>query len=117
MQQPLEKIVPVAIFKAEVEAWARRIGVEPKEVRLRPMNRKWASCSSRGRLTFDPALLRQPAQFRAEVIAHELLHLKVPNHGRLFRMMLKAHIQQEGNDKLDDLSVNDVIGQPEQEQA
>jgi len=88
--QRLEEVVPVAIFKAEVETWARRIGVEPKEVRLRPMKRKWASCSSRGRLTFDPALLRQPAPFRAEVIAHELLHLKVPNHGKLFRALLKS---------------------------
>ncbi|MDZ7343342.1 MAG: M48 family metallopeptidase [candidate division KSB1 bacterium] len=89
---PLEEIIPVAIFKAEVEAWARRIGVAPKEIRLRPMKRKWASCSSRGRLTFDTALLRQPARFRAEVIAHELLHLKVPNHGKLFRVLLKAHL-------------------------
>lgn len=89
---PLEESVPAELFKAEVRAWARRIGVEPREIHIRPMKRKWASCSSKGRLTFDSELLRQPARFRSEVIVHELLHLKVPNHGRLFRALLKAHL-------------------------
>ncbi|MGB9864351.1 MAG: M48 family metallopeptidase, partial [Candidatus Saccharicenans sp.] len=47
-------------------------------------------CSSKGRLTFDTELLKQPARFRAEVIVHELLHLKIPNHGPLFRNLMKA---------------------------
>ncbi|MBC7254524.1 MAG: M48 family metallopeptidase [Chloroflexi bacterium] len=90
---PLEEVVPLDLFRAEVAAWARRIGVEPREVRIRPMKRKWASCSSRGRLTFDIDLLRQPSAFRREVIIHELLHLKVPNHGPVFRSLLKAYLQ------------------------
>lgn len=65
--QPLEQAVPADLFRAEVRAWAERIGVEPREIHLRPMKRKWASCSSRGRLTFDTGLLRQPADKRAEV--------------------------------------------------
>ena len=89
----LEEAVAAAVFRAEVEAWARRIGVQPKETRLRPMKRKWASCSSAGRLTFDTGLLHQPAAFRAEAVVHELLHLKVPNHGRLFRSLLRSHIE------------------------
>jgi len=89
---PLEEAVPVELFKAEVRAWARRIGVEPREIRIRPMKRKWASCSSAGRLTFDKELLRRPAAFRAQVIVHELLHLKVPNHGRVFRALMRAYL-------------------------
>ncbi len=92
--RPLEEAVPAELFKAEVRAWAWRIGVEPKEIHIRPMKRKWASCSSKGRLTFDQELLRQPARFRAEVVVHELLHLKVPNHGRLFRALLQAHLAE-----------------------
>ncbi len=88
----LEEAVPVDLFKAEVQAWARRLGVTPREICLRPLKRKWASCSSRGCLTFDIELLRQPAVFRREVIVHELLHLKVPNHGPLFKALLKAYL-------------------------
>lgn len=90
----LEEVIPAPVFRAEVGTWARRIGVEPKEIRLRPMRRKWASCSSAGRLTFDTALLRQPAAFRSEATVHELLHLKVPNHGRLFRSLLRSHLSR-----------------------
>jgi predicted metal-dependent hydrolase len=93
--EPLEEAVPFDLFKAEVQAWAQRLGVTPREIHLRPMKRKWASCSSRGRLTFNTELLRQPAAFRREVIVHELLHLKVPNHGPLFKALLKAYLASE----------------------
>lgn len=88
----LEEAVPHDVFRAEVEAWTRRIGVTAREIRIRRMKRKWASCSSRGRITFDTELLRQPAEFRREVIVHELLHLKVPNHGGLFKALLRAFL-------------------------
>jgi len=101
LSAPLAETVPVAMFKAEVVAWARRIGVVPREVHVRPMKRKWASCSSRGRLTFDRDLLRQPAAFRAEVMAHELLHLKVPNHGKVFKSLLKAFLHQNRGSRAD----------------
>lgn len=92
--QPLEEAVPQDLFRAKVETWAGRLGVTPREVRIRPMKRKWASCSSRGRLTFDVDLLHQPPDFRREVIVHEPLHLKVPNHGKLFKALLKAYLQK-----------------------
>ena len=93
---PLEETIPADLLKAEVRAWARRIGVEDRvrEIHIRAMKSKWASCSSRGRLTFDAALLQQPASFRRQVIVHELLHLKLPNHGPLFRTLLRAFLAQ-----------------------
>lgn len=90
--ETLEEIITVELLKAEVAVWARRVGVEPKDVRIRPMARKWGSCSSAGRVTFDSGLLGQPAPFRAEVIVHELLHLRIPNHGPLFRSLLTGYI-------------------------
>ncbi len=92
---PLEEKVPAEIFKAEVRAWAKRIGVEPREIHLRPMKRKWGSCSTTGRLTFNTELLTQPAEFRREVIVEELLHLRVPNHGKLFKALRRAYLAME----------------------
>ena len=91
---PLEASITEEIFKSEVRAWANQIGVEPKAVTLRPMKRKWASCSSRGNLSFDIGLLRQTAEFRRQAIVHELLHLKYPNHGKLFRALEKAYLEE-----------------------
>jgi predicted metal-dependent hydrolase len=39
----------------------------------------------------DTDLLSEPISFRTEVIVHELLHLKIPNHGRVFKALLKAY--------------------------
>ena len=90
--EPLEEAVPRDLFRAEVQAWAKRIRVHPKEVHIRPMKRKWGSCSTTGRVTFDASLLRQPATFRKRVIVEELLHLRVPSHGKLFKALLRAHL-------------------------
>lgn len=97
------KAVSSGDFKKEVGFWSRHIGVEPKEVHIRPMKRKWASCSSQGRLTFNSDLLKEPSPFRAEVIVHELLHLQLPNHGKVFRALLRAYLAdprvgQSGNE-------------------
>jgi predicted metal-dependent hydrolase len=62
------------------------------------MRNKWGSCSTAGRLTLDADLARQPAEFRSEVIVHELLHLRVPNHGRLFKALLRAYLGKYRDD-------------------
>lgn len=79
-----------AEFQAEVEAWAQRLGVRPTVIQVRRMRHKWGSCSARGRVTFDADLLRQHPEFRKRVIVEELLHLRKPNHGKLFKSLLKA---------------------------
>jgi len=50
-------------FKAQVLKWAGKLDVEVRSLALRPMSRKWASCSSSGYLVFNEELLG----FRPEV--------------------------------------------------
>ena len=87
-------------MKREILLWAEKIRVKPKEIHIRKMKRKWASCSSHGRLTFDTALLDEPAEKRAEVIVHELLHLKYPNHGKMFNALLKSYLGKNGEGRI-----------------
>jgi len=89
----LEDSIPKEIFKAEVRSWAKKIGVEFNSITIRPMTKKWASCSSKGNLSFDNDLLEQPAEFRRKTIIHELLHLKYPTHNKLFKAMEKAYLK------------------------
>lgn len=56
------------------------------------MTRKWGSCSTSGIVTLAEDLADQETSFLDFVIAHELLHLRVPNHGRLFKALMSAHI-------------------------
>lgn len=80
-------------FKKEVLDWSKIIGVVPKKIHIRPMKRKLASCSSRGSLSFSTEVLESSAEVRKHTIIHELLHLKYPNHGKMFKIMLKYHLE------------------------
>jgi len=97
----MKKVTSALEFKREVRRWADKVGVEVKEIHLRGMKRKWASCSSKGRLTFDTSLLEKPVKTRAEVILHELLHLKYPNHGRMFKILLNTYMNKINNSTME----------------
>ena len=75
-----------------VEFWARRLNVRPRLVRVRRMTRKRGSCSTSGVLTFAADLADHEPGFQDFIIAHELLHLRVPNHGRLFKALMTAYV-------------------------
>ena len=77
---------------SRVEYWAGRLNVQPRQVRVQCMTRKWGSCSMSGIVTLANDLVDQEAGFQDFVIAHELLHLRVPNHGRLFKALMTAYV-------------------------
>jgi predicted metal-dependent hydrolase len=79
-------------FKEKVETWAKRIRVQPAQVRVQRMTRKWGSCPTAGWVSFAHDLLATSYAFQDYVIVHELLHLKVPNHGKLFKSYLTAYL-------------------------
>ncbi len=89
-----EAILKIDNFKNSVLEWAEKIEVEPKEIHLRQMSNKWASLSETGRLTFNSELLEKPRKFSDYVIVHELLHMKVPNHGKLFKSLMHAFLPE-----------------------
>lgn len=78
-------------FKAEITRWAAIMKVRPKQIHIQRMTQKWASCSGKGRVCFSADLLREPKTFQDYVIVHELLHLQVPNHGKLFKSLMNAY--------------------------
>ena len=88
--------MPAEEFKEEVFGWTQEIGVEPREIQFRNLKRKWASCSSRGRLTFSYELLKKTSEERTIVIVHELLHLRYHEHGKMFNSLLYAHLGKKG---------------------
>lgn len=45
------------------------------------------------RVTLSTSLLSKPKKKRDKVIVHELLHLRYPNHGKMFYMMLKSYLK------------------------
>ena len=56
------------------------------------MHNKWASCSTAGHLNFSDELLGLNSNLQDYIIVHELLHLRVPNHGKLWKSLMRAHL-------------------------
>jgi predicted metal-dependent hydrolase len=86
------KITDKDEFKYRVRRWAEKLDVRVTSVSLRPMTTKWASYSTAGRLTFDAFLLELGEELQEYVIVHELLHFHVPNHGKLWKSLMRAHL-------------------------
>lgn len=83
---------PAARLRRRVDLWAVKLRVMPRAVRVQQMTRKWGSCSTVGTVTLATDLDGESERFQDFVIVHELLHLKVPNHGRLFKALMTAHV-------------------------
>jgi predicted metal-dependent hydrolase len=79
-------------LKNAVYEWCDQIQVQVKQIQLRHMKQKWASISTTGRLTLNTELLDLAKEVGEYVIVHELVHLLVPNHGKLFKCCMSAYL-------------------------
>jgi hypothetical protein len=68
-----------------------KLRANPRIIRVQDMRRQWSSCWSAGTVTLAGDLADQNPRFQDFVIVHELLHLRVPTHGRLFTALISAH--------------------------
>ena len=83
---------PVQDLKRRTLAWAAKLRVNPKVIRVQKMRSKWGSCSAGGTLTLAADLTDEDTRFQDYVIVHELLHLRIAAHGRLFKALMSAHV-------------------------
>jgi len=81
-----------AEFKGRVYGFATKMKIDVKSLAIRPMSNKWASCSTDGNLNFNKELLDIDKELGEYVIVHELLHFKVPNHGKLWKSLMIAYL-------------------------
>ena len=85
-------LYPVQDLRRKTHAWAIKLKVNPRAIRVQDMRHKWGSCSSIGTVTFATDLAEKDAVFQDYVIVHELLHLRYGSHGKVFKALLTAHV-------------------------
>lgn len=100
-------------FRDRVEYWADRLNVDVTSISIRPMTRKWASCSTNGRLSFNLELLELDREIGDYVIVHELLHFSAPNHGKLWKMLMRAHLgaYEQVEERLKEISTEEYVSE------
>ncbi|USS40015.1 M48 family metallopeptidase [Thermococcus aggregans] len=75
-----------------IEERAASLGVKPKRVFIRKQRTRWGSCSPKGNLSFNLAMLALPLELIEYLVTHEVAHLVEMNHSKRFwRLVEKFH--------------------------
>jgi len=61
-----------------------KVGVTVKEVRVRDLGYRWASCNVHGKLAFHWKCIMAPFRIIDYIVAHELCHLHHRDHTQAF---------------------------------
>ena len=102
-----ELLVPDGDPRPAIERWYRRraraeiaprleracdrAGLAHSGLDIRAQRTRWASCSSRGRMSFNWRLLLAPERVLEYVVWHEVCHLAVLDHSPRFWALLARH--------------------------
>ena len=72
------------VIPERVKHYAALLGVTYGKITVRNQKTRWGSCSSKGNLNFNVALMLAPGEVLDSVIVHELCHRKEMNHSARF---------------------------------
>ncbi len=86
-----------------VKLLTRRIATSPSRIEVRDLGFRWGSCGKRDVIFFNWRLLQLPVRLADYVICHELVHLRVPNHGPAFWALLDG-VQPDWRERRDELA-------------
>lgn len=68
---------------------ADRYGFTYNKVTIKHNSTNWGSCSTKGNINLNLNLVRLPQVYRDYVLLHELCHLRHPDHGKAFHLLLE----------------------------
>jgi len=74
------------------QEWAMKMAVVPTYIGFRFAKRRWGSCSSSNRISFNYHLIKLPLSLIEYVVVHELAHIKHHNHSKNFWDFLHTHL-------------------------
>ena len=76
-----------------VESWAQKLEEPDVTWQVKEMKTMWGSCGAKRRiLLFNLELARVPKECIEYVVVHELTHLKVQNHSKVFEALMTQRL-------------------------
>jgi predicted metal-dependent hydrolase len=83
-----------ARLSACIDRWSARTGLRPQRLRIGDPKSRWASCSSRGTLSFSWRIMALDDELVDYLVCHELAHLRHAHHGPEFWSLLESWVPQ-----------------------
>lgn len=77
------------VIPERVKYYAPLVGVDYGRITIRRQHTRWGSCSSKGNLNFNVALMKVPFPVLDYVVVHELCHRIEMNHSRSFWLQVE----------------------------
>ena len=69
--------------------FASRYGFTYNRVAIKHNSSNWGSCSTKGNINLNLSIIRLPRILQDYVLLHELCHLRHPDHGHAFHLLLE----------------------------
>lgn len=85
----------ILTLPSRVSHYARKMNLDPKEIRFKKMRRRWGSCSSEGIVTLNTMMMQLSYPHIDYIIVHELAHLRHMNHSREFHAVVRSVLENE----------------------
>ena len=71
-------------LKDRVKLISKRIAIKYSSMKIKSYRSRWGCCDHKGRIILNWKLIMCPKNVIDYVIIHELAHVRVPNHSRVF---------------------------------
>ena len=81
-----------AVIGPRLDGATGRAGTSYSGLTIRGQKTRWASCSSRGHMSFNWRLLLAPEEVLDYVIEHEVCHLEIMDHSPRFWRLLESRV-------------------------
>lgn len=85
-EKAVKKITPL------VKKYSKIMEVQPEHITFRKAEKRWGSCSSTNRISFNYHLMKISSSLIEYVVIHELSHIKHKNHSREFWKVVKNYL-------------------------
>lgn len=96
------------LFEKSVKKYTKKIGADYSKILVKNQKNRWGSVSKNGTINFNQKLIRAPSKIVDYVVAHEVCHLKIPNHSRKYWDLLGS-VMPDYEEKKEWLRVNKAL--------
>lgn len=81
------------VLSQMVDEWAEKMEENDFTWQVQKMQNRWGSCTNKTRvIRFNLDLARVPRQCIECIVVHELTHLKVPKHNKMFEALMNKYM-------------------------